>query len=199
MTISLTDEQRAVRDTFHRFAKQDIRPLARSLDEEPRFPRELFAGAARLGFFGMRYPEPLGAGADVMSYVLAVEELAWGSLAVAAVCSMQSLMGTWFLHRFGDTALHERLLAPALNGELIGAICMTEPDAGSDLASITTRAEPRDGRWFLTGNKTWVTSAPVADRSRQNSRSTVLPLRAYSATRTRGWHVCATFLPRSGS
>ncbi|MFQ6103869.1 MAG: acyl-CoA dehydrogenase family protein [Candidatus Glassbacteria bacterium] len=163
MDFSLSDKHRAVRDTFHRFAESEIRPVAESLDREPRFPRELFARAAELGFFGMRYPEPEGSGFDVISYLLAVEELAWGSLAVAAACSMQSLMGTWFLHRFADAKLRKKLLVPALRGELIGVICMTEPNAGSDLSSITTRAKRREKRWFLSGSKTWVTSAPVAD------------------------------------
>lgn len=163
MDFALSDEQRAVRDTFHRFAEKEIRPMAESLDREPRFPRELFDRAGELGFFGMRYPEPEGSGCGVLSYLLAVEELAWGSLSVAAACSMQSLMGTWFLHRFADAKLRKHLFEPALRGERIGVICMTEPDAGSDLTSITTRADLRGKRWFLTGSKTWVTSAPVAD------------------------------------
>jgi butyryl-CoA dehydrogenase len=163
MDFSLNDEQRAVRDTFHRFAENEVRPMAESLDREPRFPKELFARAAELGFFGMRYPEPEGSGCDVISYILAVEELAWGSLSVAAACAMQSLMGTWFLHRFGGAEIHEHYFTPALRGERIGVICMTEPDAGSDLTSVTTRAEQRGKRWYLSGSKTWVTSAPVAD------------------------------------
>lgn len=159
----LSEEQRAVRETFHRFAEGEIRPEAESLDRNPRFPRALFARAAELGFFGMRYPEPEGSGCDVTTYLLAVEELAWGSLSVAAACAMQSLMGTWFLHRFADPDLRARVLEPALRGEKIGTICMTEPDAGSDLGGVTTRAEPVEGGWVLTGRKTWVTSAPVAD------------------------------------
>ncbi len=163
MDFSLTDEQAAIRDTFRAFSDREIRPAAASLDREPRFPRELFLKAGELGFFGMRYPEPDGNGADVVSYALAVEELARGSLAVAASCAMQSLMATWFVHRFTDGELRERLFVPAMRGEKVGAICMTEPDAGSDLKAIATRAEERDGRFVLTGSKTWVTSAPVAD------------------------------------
>lgn len=163
MNFDLTDEQRAVQETFRRFAQQEVRPAARDLDENPRFPRDLFLAAGELGFFAMRYPEPDGRGADVVSHVLAVQELAWGSLAVAAACTMQSLMGTYFLHRFGAPDLRARLLQPALRGERIGTICMTEPGAGSDLGAIATRAEQRDGAWRLTGTKTWITSAPVAD------------------------------------
>ncbi len=163
MDFSLNDEQRATQELFHDFAQKEIRPLAEALDREPRFPRELFAKAGELGFFGMRYPEPDGSGMDIFSYLLAVEELAWGSLAVAATCTMQSLMGTYFIHKLAEGEVRERVLSGAMTGEVLGTICMTEPDAGSDLFSMTTTAEEKDGKWFISGQKTWITSAPIAD------------------------------------
>ncbi|MDP6955460.1 MAG: acyl-CoA dehydrogenase family protein [Planctomycetota bacterium] len=163
MDFALTDDQQAIRDLFHRFAADEIRPQAQALDRDPRFPEELFAQAGELGFFGMRYPEPEGNGSDLLSYLLAVEELSWGSLAVAAACTMQSLMGTFFVHRFATGEVRQRLVAPALAGQVKGTICMTEPDAGSDLFSMRTSAEERDGTWHLSGQKTWITSAPMAD------------------------------------
>lgn len=163
MDLALTGEQRTIQQVFREFAEREIRPAAAELDRNPRFPKELFTKVGQLGFFGMRYPEPEGSGADVLSYILAVEELARGSLAVAAACTMQSLMGTYFVYKYLDSELRERVLKPALAGELVGTICMTEPDAGSDLMSISTRAEQRDRRWAITGQKTWITSAPVAD------------------------------------
>ncbi len=163
MDYALTDEQQTIQETFAAFSDRELRPAAQDLDEHPRFPEELFRKAGELGLFGMRYPPPEGSGADVVSYALAMEELARGSLSVAAACAMQSLMGTTFVHRFTDGELRERLLVPALSGEVVGTICMTEPDAGSDLLSMRTRAEERDGRWLLSGSKTWITSAPVAD------------------------------------
>ncbi|MBV6521806.1 MAG: Acyl-CoA dehydrogenase [Gemmatimonadaceae bacterium] len=163
MDFSLTETQRAVRQTFKDFAEREVRPVAADLDRNPRFPTDLFARLGHLGFFGMRYPEPLGGGADIFAYLLAVEELARASLSVAAVATMQSLMGTYFLHRFGDERLKRRVLAPALAGDLVATICMTEPNAGSDLLAMTTKAAERDGTWHLDGQKTWITSAPVAD------------------------------------
>jgi butyryl-CoA dehydrogenase len=163
MNFDPSDEQQAIREVFHGFAEREIRPRARELDQARAFPRDLFRQAGELGFFGMRYAPPLGSGADMVSYVLAVEELAWGSLSVAAACCMQSLMGTWFLERFARGEVRERLLAGALRGEILGTICMTEPDAGSDLAAISTRAVERGGRFLISGRKTWITSAPVAD------------------------------------
>ncbi len=159
----LTEQQESVKRLFHEFSEKEIRPVAAELDRQARFPDELFRKAGALGFFGMRYPEPDGGGYDVLSYLLAVEELARSSLSVAAACTMQSLMGTVFVHRYARGEVRDRLLGPALEGEVLGTICMTEPDAGSDLFSMTTRAEERDGVWRVTGQKTWVTSAPVAD------------------------------------
>lgn len=163
MNFSPTEEQRAIQETFHRFAEREIRPRAGELDEKGQFPRDLFRRAGEIGMFALRYPEPHGRGADTVSLVLAVEELAWGSLGFAASCTMQSLMGTTFVHRFGTDALRSRLLDPALRGERVGAICMTEPEAGSDLGSVRTRAERAGDGWTISGTKTWVTSAPIAD------------------------------------
>jgi len=163
MDFDLTEEQREVQRVFRELADREIRPAAAGLDREPRFPRELFDRVGKLGFYGMRYPEPEGSDADVSTYVLAVEELARGSLAVAAACTMQSLMGTYFIQRFATGAVRQRLLGPALRGEIVGTICMTEPDAGSDLFAMTTRAQEVDGVWRITGRKTWITSAPVAE------------------------------------
>ena len=163
MDFSLSEEQRLIQATFRDFSAQEIRPQARDLDENPRFPRELFQRVGELGFFGMRYPEPEGSGADLLAYLLAVEEIAHGSLSLGAAVTMQSLMGTYFVHRFAEGSTRDRLLLPALQGEVIGAICMTEPDAGSDLFAMSTSAIEQEGQWLLTGSKTWVTSAPVAD------------------------------------
>ncbi len=163
MDFAPTEEQEATRETFRAFAQRDVAPLAEELDRNPRFPRELILTAGELGLFAMRYPEPDGLGLDVLSYAIAIEEIAAASLAVAASCTMQSLMGVYFVQRFAAGELRERLLPGALRGEVIGTICMTEPDAGSDLLSLTTRAEQRGDTWYITGQKTWITSAPVAD------------------------------------
>jgi butyryl-CoA dehydrogenase len=164
MDFELAPEQKQVRDAFARFADERIAPQAAALDAAHEFPRELFAELGRLGFFGIRYPEEDGgSGLDLVSFCLALEEVARGSLSLAGCAAMQSLMGTRFLHMLGNADVLERLFRPALRGERIGAICMTEPNAGSDLDSIATRAEKIDGGYRLNGRKTWVTSAPVAD------------------------------------
>ena len=118
--FKFTEEQRAVRDTFRRLVEERILPRAAQIDAEGEFPAAEFRAVGDLGFFGMRYPKEVGGTAhDVVTYCLAVEELARGSLSVAAACTMQSLMGTYFLYRSGDATIHDEFLRPALAGERI--------------------------------------------------------------------------------
>ena len=164
MNFALTGQQTAIRDTFARFSDARIAPQAAALDEAHAFPRALFKELADLGFFGMRYPEDVGgSGMALTEFCLALAEIARGSMSLAAAAAMQSLMGTKFLHMLGNADIIERLFKPALRGEKIAAICMTEPNAGSDLNSIATTAKKVEGGYFLNGQKTWITSAPLAD------------------------------------
>ena len=164
MNFDLSDDQRAIRDAFARFVDQRVVPQAAALDEARAFPRELFGELGRLGFFGLRYPESVGgSGLALPEFALALEEIARGSMSLAGAAAMQSLMGTKFLHLLGNADIVERLLKPALAGDKIGAVCMTEPNAGSDLDGIATSARKVEGGYLLDGQKTWVTSAPVAD------------------------------------
>jgi len=164
MNFELTDQQKAIRDTFARFSDERIAPQAAALDEAHAFPRKLFNELADLGFFGMRYPEDVGgSGMALTEFCLALAEIARGSMSLAAAAAMQSLMGTKFLHMLGNADIVERLFKPALRGEKIAAICMTEPNAGSDLNAIATTAKKVDGGYLLNGQKTWITSAPLAD------------------------------------
>lgn len=164
MDFHLTDEQELFRRAVANFVDREVVPVARELDEREEFPRELFRKVAGLGWLGVRYPEAYGgAGADNLTYNLMCEELARGSMALAATVAMQALMGTDFVHRFGTEEQKQRLLVPALRGEKIGTIAMTEPGAGSDLGGIRTVAERDGDGYVLNGTKLWITSATVAD------------------------------------
>ena len=164
MNFDLTDDQRAIRDAFARFSDEAIVPQAAALDEAHAYPRQLMQQLADLGFFGLRYPEAVGgSGLGLTEFALALEEIARGSMSLAGAAAMQSLMGTKFLHMLGNADIIERLFKPALRGEKLGALCMTEPNAGSDLEGIATRAVKVDGGYVLDGQKTWITAAPVAD------------------------------------
>jgi alkylation response protein AidB-like acyl-CoA dehydrogenase len=162
--IQFTAEQEEFRKAVARFVDAEVAPAAEAIDERAEFPWQLFRRIGELGYFGLRYPEAYGgAGADMVTYGLFAEELARGSLSLAAAAAMQSLMGTHFIYKYGTEALRQRYLVPALKGELVATFALTEPGAGSDVASITTRAERRGDGWVLRGGKTWVTNAPVAD------------------------------------
>jgi butyryl-CoA dehydrogenase len=164
MNFELTEQQTAIRDTFARFCNQRIAPQAAAMDEAHEYPRALVKELADLGLFGMRYPEDAGGtGMALSEFCLALAEIARGSMSLAGAAAMQSLMGTKFLHMLGNADIIERLFKPALRGEKIAAICMTEPNAGSDLGSIATTAKKVEGGYVLNGRKTWITSAPVAD------------------------------------
>jgi len=164
MTFALTDEHERFRRSVRAFVDREVAPAARALDEAGEFPRALFRRCGDLGYFALRYPESIGgAGADFLSFCLMTEELARGSMSLAAAVAMQALMGTDFVYRFGTADHKTRLLAPALRGERLGTIAMTEPDFGSDLGGITTRAERDGDGWVLNGRKMWITSATVAD------------------------------------
>lgn len=164
MNFELTDIQKEIQQTFRNFSDNRIKPQAMEIDINKSFPHQLFKEIGDLGFFGMRYPEEVGGtGLDIVSYSLAVIELSRGSLSVAAACTMQSLMGTYFLYRFGNEEIIKNYFSEAIKGNKIGGICMTEPNAGSDLMNIKTTAKVLEDGFLLNGQKTWVTSAPVAD------------------------------------
>jgi butyryl-CoA dehydrogenase len=160
----LTEEQEAFRKAVARFVDTEVAPVADRLDAAGEFPRALFRKLGEQGYLALRYPEAYGgAEADMVTYCLFAEELARGSMSVAALAAMQGLMGTYFVYKYGSDELRRRYLAPALRGEKVATFALTEPDAGSDIGNIATVAERVDGGWRLTGRKTWVTNAPVAD------------------------------------
>ena len=134
MDFELSEEQRQIQQTFSRFCDDQIIPQASAIDEAHAYPRTLFDELGKLGFFAMRYPATVGGlEVDLVGLCLALEEIARGSMSLAGCVTMQSLMGTKFLEMLGNADIRARLLIPALRGEKIGAICMTEPNAGSDL------------------------------------------------------------------
>ncbi len=164
MDFALSEEQRAIKDTFARFSDERIAPQAASLDEAHAYPRELINQLCELGFAGMRYsPQDGGSGVDLVTFCLALAEIARGSMSVAGCIAMQSLMGIKFLAMLGNDDIRQRLFRPALKGEKIGAICMTEPDAGSNLGAMSSNARKVEGGYLLNGQKMWVTAAPIAD------------------------------------
>ncbi len=164
MDFRLTEEQEAFRKAVARFVDAEVVPQADRLDEAGEFPWALFRRLGEQGYLALRYPEAYGgADADMTTYCLFAEEMARGSLSLAAIAAMQGLMGTRFIYEYGGEELRQRYLVPALRGEKVATFALTEPNAGSDVGNIATTAERVPGGWRLTGAKTWVTNAPVAD------------------------------------
>jgi alkylation response protein AidB-like acyl-CoA dehydrogenase len=157
------DRHRLLRDMARSFAEREIRPIAAELDESERFPSELYDKMAALGLFGITVPEEFGgAGGDVLAYAQAMEELSRGYASVADQCGLVELVGT-LLAEHGTPDQRAHYLAPLLKGERRCAYAITEPQAGSDVASIQTLAVPCPNGWRLNGGKVWIHNAPVAD------------------------------------
>jgi butyryl-CoA dehydrogenase len=162
--FSLSEEQELLRRSVADFVDGEVVPAAARIDEEGQFPNWLFQKTAELGYLGLRYPEEYGgSGGDNVMFALMCEELARGAMSLAASVSMQCLMGTDFIYRFGTEEQRQRLLVPAIRGEKMGVIAMTEPDAGSDLGAIKTIALSDGDHYILNGRKIWVTNARLAD------------------------------------
>ena len=164
MDFQLTEQQALLQQTVRDFVLREVKPAVPILENEGQFPRQLFQKCAELGFFRFRYPEEAGGlGGDPVGFILMMEELAAGNLALAAVVGMQALNGTELLHQLGTSEQKTEWLEPALAGEKIGTIAITEPNAGSDIGGIETSARQVAQGWVLNGSKTWITSATVAD------------------------------------
>jgi alkylation response protein AidB-like acyl-CoA dehydrogenase len=147
-----------------RFVDQEIAPVANDLDEKETFPRELFRRLAEMGCYSIRYPREWGgSGSDNTHFCIMCEELARGSMSVAAFTAMQCLMGTDFLFKYGTDEMKKEYFVPAMRGEKVAAFCLTEPGGGTDLAAVTTMAKRTADDIVITGYKTWVTNGPVAD------------------------------------
>lgn len=129
-----------------------------------RTPRELFERAGKAGFLGIRYPAEIGgAGAGCLAETILREELGYVCSGLASALSVTSHLGTYPIHAFGSRDQQERYLVPCLSGRKISAFALTEPDAGSDVRAIRTRAERSSHGWTITGRKTFITNAPLAD------------------------------------
>lgn len=158
-----TEDQTSVRDTARRFAESEILPRAAAIDREDMFDRTLYRGMAELGLFGVSLPEAAGgSGLDTVSVCLVMEELARCSAAIGNAFAIP-VEAARFLHHHGNES--QRALIPGiLDGSIVFATAMTEPDFGSDAASIQTTARRSGDGWVLNGTKAWVTLGGVADR-----------------------------------
>ena len=163
MDFSLSDQQKLIRDTVRQFMENEVRPGVRQRDREGRFPSEEIRKLAELGCCGMMTPEEWGgAGLDAVSYVLMLEEVARVDAAMATSVGVTNSAVQVPLLAFGTEAQKKKYLRRMASGEILGAFCLTEPQAGSDAAGIQTRATKCDCGYRLNGTKTWVSNGSVA-------------------------------------
>ena len=162
----LDQETQEFRSHLARWVDERLAPQADALDRAGEFPHALFRELAGLGYLGALYPESCGGSGLANPYTcfaVLCEELARGSMGFAAGVCMQGSTATYTLYQWGGKSLHERFLLPALRGEKIGAFAITEPNSGSDAASLRTRATKADGGYVLNGSKIFTTHGTVAD------------------------------------
>ncbi|HEU4641872.1 MAG TPA: acyl-CoA dehydrogenase family protein [Gemmatimonadaceae bacterium] len=162
--IPLTEEQREIQRLAREFAREEIAPHSDAWDRDACFDRTIIDKLGALGFLGMLLPERYGGlELDTRTYLVALEEIAAVDASVAVAMSVHNSLPTQMLMRWGTEAQKERFLAPMARGEWLGAFALSEPEAGSDAASLRTQAV-RDGDcWVLNGTKAWVTSGSAAD------------------------------------
>jgi acyl-CoA dehydrogenase len=161
-----TDEHEELRESIGRFVRAEIAPHVDEWEEAREFPRELFERCGELGFLGLKYPEDLGGqGGDHLHDAVWAEELAraGASGGIGAGLGAQTGIATPPIFNFGTPEQHQRWLVPAIRGEKIGALGITEPGAGSDVASIRTFARKVPGGYVVNGAKTFITNGVRAD------------------------------------
>jgi butyryl-CoA dehydrogenase len=154
----LNDEHTMIRDTVRRFAQEQIAPISEALWEQQAFPYDVWRQAGELGFTGLPYPEAFGGGGGSwVSFVIVLEEMARVDCAVANSLMANSSVAS-LLSNYGNDAQKEQHLRPILGGQRIGAIGLTEPNAGSDAANIGTRATRDGDHWVINGAKTFISN-----------------------------------------
>ena len=160
MDFDLAPEQELIRDTVRTFARERVAPLAEELDRESRFPDELVGEMAELGLLGIPIPGAYGgAGADTLSYAIAIEELTRIDSSVAITVAAHTSLGTMPILLFGSEAQKDAWLPALASGSRLAAFGLTEPDAGSDAGATRTTAALGDGGWTVNGAKMFITNA----------------------------------------
>ncbi len=179
MRFELTEEQSLVLSTARDFAKREIEPKASALDKEARWPSEILAQMAELGFLGMAIPEAHGgAGLDHLSYALVVEEVSRACASTGVIMSVNNSLFCDPLYKFGTDEQKARVLAPVASGQKLGAFGLTEPSSGSDARTMKTVGEAQgDGSFLLNGAKNWITNGPHAEFILVFAVSTVDPVK----------------------
>lgn len=163
MNFELTEEHIAVRNAARDFAQNVCKPGVIERDRDQKFPTEQIKQLGELGFMGMMVdPKYGGSGMDTISYVLAMEEISKVDASVSVCMSVNNSLVCWGLETFGTEEQKQKYLVPLAKGEIIGAFCLSEPEAGSDATSQRTTAIDKGDHYLLNGTKNWITNGSSA-------------------------------------
>lgn len=163
MHFEFTEEQIAVRDAAREFTQTELLPGVIERDTEARFPYEQIKKMGDLGFMGMMVdPKYNGGGMDTISYVLAMEEISKIDASASVSMSVNNSLVCWGLEKYGTEEQKQKYLTRLASGEILGAFCLSEPEAGSDATSQKTSAELKGDHYVLNGTKNWITNGSSA-------------------------------------
>ena len=163
MDFTLTEEHKMIRDAARDFAQKELLAGVIERDETQTFPSEQIKKLGELGFLGMMVdPKYGGAGMDTISYVLAMEEISKVDASTSVIMSVNNSLVCWGLETFGTEEQKQKYLVPLAKGDIIGAFCLSEPEAGSDATSQSTTAIDKGGHYLLNGTKNWITNGSTA-------------------------------------
>ncbi|MFQ3268923.1 MAG: alkylation response protein AidB-like acyl-CoA dehydrogenase [Flavobacteriales bacterium] len=159
MNFELSEEHKMIRDAARDFAQAELLPGVIDRDETQTFPYEQIKKMGELGFLGMMVsPEYGGGGMDTISYVLAMEEISKVDASASVVMSVNNSLVCWGIEKFGNEAQKQKYLTKLATGEIIGAFCLSEPEAGSDATSQSTTAIDKGDHYLVNGTKNWITN-----------------------------------------
>lgn len=163
MNFGLGETADMIRDHVNSFSSQEIAPLAEQTDIDNTFPNQLWPQLGEMGLLGMTVPEELGgAGLGYLEHVIAMEEISRASASIGLSYGAHSNLCVNQINRNGSQAQKEKYLPKLISGEHIGALAMSEPNAGSDVVSMKLKAEKKGDKYILNGNKMWITNGPDA-------------------------------------
>jgi butyryl-CoA dehydrogenase len=164
MDFDLTEEQKMIQDTIRKFSDEEIAPVAAEYDKKGEFPRDIFEKLAALGFMGTPIPEEYGgAGFDYISHAIVAEEIGRADSSMRGTYSVQVSLVELPIFKYASEEQKKKYLPKLTSGEWIGCFGLTEPDAGSDPASMAATAKEDGDFYVLNGQKTWITNAGIAD------------------------------------
>lgn len=164
MDFQLNDEQKMLQKMVRDFSLKEVEPTAKERDEEERFDRDIFDQMAELGLTGIPWSEEYGGiGSDFLSYAIAVEELSRVCASTGVTLSAHVSLASWPIYKYGNEEQKKHFLKRLAEGSALGAYALSEPGAGSDVASMKMQAKKEGSDYVLNGNKVWITNGGVAD------------------------------------